>query len=167
MTPDKIAKPGTESAHQCAFFAWCAVAQNHGFAAADMWADTGKIMPGNGPAVWPLEWIYHTPNGGTRGNDARERAIRGGKLKAEGVKAGIPDIFLPYPIAAYHGLYIEMKKPTQKPKRGGSGGVSQEQAAFVEFARANAYAVAVCYSWREAADTVKAYFYGGFDNANK
>lgn len=44
-----------------------------------------------------------------------------GKLKAEGVKAGVPDLFLPVPRGIYHGAAIEMKtlkgRPTEHQRR--------------------------------------------------
>lgn len=35
-------------------------------------------------------------------------------MKAEGVKAGIPDLMLAYPCGGYHGLYLETKAPKGK-----------------------------------------------------
>ena len=40
MTPDQIAKNGSEHAIQSALFAWAAVAENHGFEVADLWVET-------------------------------------------------------------------------------------------------------------------------------
>lgn len=51
-----------------------------------------------------LHLLYAIPNGG-----ARSQATAG-KLKAEGVKSGVPDLCLPAPRGNYHGLYIEMKR---------------------------------------------------------
>ena len=34
----------------------------------------------------------------------------GGRLRAEGLKSGVPDLCLPAARAGYHGLYIEMKR---------------------------------------------------------
>ena len=45
-----------------------------------------------------LELLFHVPNGG-----ARSKATAG-RLKAEGVKPGVPDLCLPVPRGAYHGL---------------------------------------------------------------
>lgn len=53
-----------------------------------------------------LELIYHVPNGGYR---TKPEAA---KLKAMGVKPGVFDLVLPAPRRPYHGLYLEMKKPT-------------------------------------------------------
>ena len=39
-----------------------------------------------------LDWIFHSPNGGKRS------ASEGGRFKAMGVKAGVPDFMLPYPL---------------------------------------------------------------------
>jgi hypothetical protein len=57
----------------------------------------------------PLRWMFAIPNGGHR-----HKAIAA-KLKIEGVKAGVPDICLPWPAQGYHGLYIEMKVSGNKP----------------------------------------------------
>ena len=59
------------------------------------------------PAIrrqWPeLALLHHIPNGGTRD------PIEAKHLKQQGVKSGVPDLFLPVPRGKYHGLYIEMK----------------------------------------------------------
>ncbi len=166
MTPDQLSKSNTEHAHQVAFFAYCNVARLYGFERADVWAATGEVG-----AVWNkvealpmLRWIHAIPNGGTRGDDHESAMIRGAALKAEGVKSGIADTFLPYPVSVwstpatiYHGLYIEFKKPALKPKRDGKGGVSQEQEEFRNWCYSVRYGWAVCYSWREAVDILKRY----------
>ena len=51
-----------------------------------------------------LKWLYHCPNGGSR------NIAEAANLKRMGVKAGVPDLCLPYPSNGHHGLYIEMKK---------------------------------------------------------
>lgn len=52
-------------------------------------------------SVW--EHAYHVPNGGHRNK------ATAGKLKGQGVKAGVPDIIVDLPRGAYHGLRIELK----------------------------------------------------------
>lgn len=52
-----------------------------------------------------FELAYHTPNGGSRKGGARE----GARLKAQGVRAGVPDVCIPIARGGYFGLYIEFK----------------------------------------------------------
>lgn len=173
MTPATLAKSGTEHAHQTALFAYAAVAYLHGFDAADEWSKTGKLPkrdPDAPPKVPALEWFHAIPNGGSRGDDDKSRKIRGAQLKAEGVRQGVADTFLPWPVyepcpsdpqimmMKWAGLYIEMKKPTERPKsETAKGGVSDEQAKFGEYARCVGYGFMVCYSWREAANALRSY----------
>lgn len=61
------------------------------------WADfAAGTMP-------ELKLLYHIPNGGSRNK------AEAANLKRQGVKAGVPDLFLPVPRGGYHGLYIELK----------------------------------------------------------
>jgi hypothetical protein len=160
VTPEQLAKSGSEHAHQVALFAYVAMARLHGFDAADAWADGGMrplgLVEGETPAVPELEWYHAIPNGGARG-DKRTAVIRGAGLKAEGVRSGVADTFLPVQRGGYPGLYIELKKPSERPKRGGSGGLSEEQLAFKAFVRSQGYGWCVCYGWREAASVLRQY----------
>jgi hypothetical protein len=163
MTPDQLAKNGSEAAHQTALFAFCAVACQHGFAVAWDWAagagiEAAKSSRCNRASVPELRWLHHIPNGGSRGDDEKSRRIRGAQMKAQGVRQGVADLSLPVRRGAWSGLYIEMKKPDEKPKREGSkGGVSDEQAEFGEFVKAQGFGWCVCYSWREAAEVIEQY----------
>ena len=47
--------------------------------------------------------MHAIPNGGQR------NIVVATKLKAEGVKSGVPDVCLPLPRGGYHGLYLELK----------------------------------------------------------
>lgn len=156
MTPAQLAKAGTEHAIQTAFFCWLAMAARRGFAAANdehcyigggfQYAEEAY---GTKDALPELEWVYAIPNGGSRGDTARTAQIVGGKLKAEGVKAGVSDICVPIRRGAWPGLYIEMKKP--------GGKVSTEQKAFGAFVKSQGYGFVVCYSWTEARDVLTQY----------
>lgn len=157
----------SESAHQQYFFAYCAIAYRRGFKDADRWLKTGHLGVKNieNPAVPALEWIHSVPNGAMFGDSVKSRAIRAGKMKAEGLRPGIPDIFLPYPANFLCGLYIEMKRQDKKPKRGGKGGLSDEQIAFRDYCRNNNYGWNVCYGAFEAIEILKQYLTNSVDNS--
>jgi hypothetical protein len=100
---------------------------------------------------WPeLRLIHSIPNGGSR------HPVEAVHLKQQGVKAGIPDIFLPCARGQYHGLYIEMKR-----RKGGR--LSDEQRAMIEALRAQGYKAEVCRGWEEARDTICEYLREGND----
>lgn len=164
MTPHNTAKSGTEHAHQSALFFYVSVAMRHGWDAANKWCETDEFpkIPNGTLAshkeVPALEWLHAIPNGGSRGDDEETRKIRGGALKAEGVKNGVPDVFLPYPCGGWHGLYIEFKRPALRPKKeGAKGGVSDDQLKFKEYAINNGYGWVVVYDWQEAANILRMY----------
>ena len=171
MNPWQLAKD-SESSHQVALFCWIAKAQQYGFKIADdERAYRQAAMSGSISDITPipeLAWIHHIPNGGTRGSDKRSAMIAGGQLKAEGVKAGVWDIF--WPLSRWGndeavgsrclcpGLYIEMKKPSLKSSKNPNAGLSEEQIAFGNFVYGQGYKLAVCYTWEEAAKEIEKYY---------
>lgn len=90
-----------------------------------------------------LAWLHAIPNGGLRNQRV---AI---KLKAEGVKAGVWDVFLPVARGGYHGLYIEMKYGKNK--------LTPSQREFQEFIDRQGYAHMVCYNGETAYHLVEKY----------
>lgn len=76
-----------------------------------------------------FEFIHAVPNGGKRD------MVTAAKLKAEGVKAGVLDIFVPIPTKDYNGMYLETKTKT--------GALSTEQKKFKAFAEAQGYKVVI------------------------
>lgn len=82
---------------------------------------------------YPGVLLFHIPNGGKR--NAREAAM----FKAEGVVAGIPDLFLAEARHGHHGLFIEMKAGRNKP--------TPEQADAMHRLTASGYLCAVCYTF--------------------
>lgn len=93
-----------------------------------------------------LNLLFHIPNGGKR---SKAEAAR---FKAAGVKAGVPDLFLPVPRGDKHGLFIEMKKV--------GGRLSLAQKLWMNELGRQGYAVSVCFGWEEAAETIKRYLDG-------
>ena len=124
ITPDQLARAETEHAHQTALFCWAA-------------------LPDQQRAYPELSLMFAIPNGGERNK------IVAGNLKAEGVKAGVLDIFLPVSRGGFHGLFIEMKVKPNKP--------TKEQQDFQTAVELQGYATSVCYSWVEAAMRIERY----------
>lgn len=127
LKPSQLPVP-SESVEQQNLFRWAAV---------------------SAAARWPKEMrmLYHVPNEGKRSK------ANGARLKAEGLRAGVPDINLDVARGEFHGLRIEMKR-----RRGGR--VSPEQAAWLEALREQGYAAVVAYGWEEAADAIEKYLRG-------
>ncbi len=97
-----------------------------------------------------LKWLHCSLNG-VKLRSAQE----GARLKAEGMVAGICDLFLPYPNNNYAGLYIEMKKRNIKSQS--KGIVSEAQKDFIEYANIVGYKAVVCYGADDAITTLKEY----------
>jgi len=93
-----------------------------------------------------FDMAFAIPNGGAR------NAVTGAMLKAEGVKAGVPDVMIAAPKFGYHGLYIEMKR------RNGGAGASEPQQEWIEKLRNHGYRVEVCNGCDAAIKVIKDYF---------
>lgn len=117
----------TEAQEQMTLFSWAAM-------------QSGKYPE--------LNLLYHVPNGGSR------HKAEAGRLRAEGVKAGVPDLCLPVARGQYHGLYIELKR-----QRGGR--TSDHQSEWLDALSAQGYKAALCYGWEQAAGTIIEYLTGG------
>ena len=95
-----------------------------------------------------LSLLYHIPNGGAR--DART----GARLKAQGVRPGVPDICLPVPRGNYAALYIELK-------RRDGGRVSEDQRAWIDALNRAGNRAVICRGWDEARKAVEDYLREG------
>lgn len=119
ITPEQLAK-SSESSQQSALFCWAAQS-----------------------GIPELKRMFHVPNGGSR------HIAEAAKLKAMGVKAGVPDIFLPVITARFNGLWIELKNA--------KGVVSKEQQEWLEYLASQCYATRVCFEWKEAKQAILEY----------
>jgi len=158
MNPEQLAKSGSEHAEQCALFCWANKAMQFGFAAADEMDAYDVYTPHHERLYVPeLRWLHAIPNAGARSNK-----IAAAQLKAEGVKAGVADIFLPVvkrgrndqlnnPVR-FCGLYIELKRLD-----GHMSDVSNDQTNFGKFVEQQGYKWYVAFGWRQAASIIKEY----------
>lgn len=148
LTPEQYAKAGTEHAEQVALFIWCHQVRDE----------------------YPeLQSMFAIPNGGLRNK------ATAGRLKAEGVKSGVVDLFLPLPITyrhspdpklteyhqirMYYGLWIEMKRKRAQNIRNTDPefGATPEERAFIALMKQRGYAATVCHGWEEARDVLTSY----------
>lgn len=78
-------------------------------------------------------------------------------LGAEGVKAGVPDVWLALPRGRYHGLVIEMKVKPNKP--------TKHQIKWIKQLNEVGYLAVVCYGFEEAREILDNYLaLGEFTN---
>ncbi len=114
----------SEHTEQCALFQWA------------------KVMEPRHPQ---LALMFAIPNGGKRKSGWWE--------KAEGLKSGVPDIFLAVPrqfiTYSLSGLFIEMKFGKNK--------TSKKQKGWIDALIDEGYAVEVCYSFEEAKQAIIGY----------
>lgn len=97
---------------------------------------------------WPeLRMLYHIPNEGKRSRK------NGARMKAEGLKSGVPDICLPVARGGHHGLYIELKR--RKDSK-----VTEEQLEWIADLVAQGYVAAVCRGCDEAISLITRYLTG-------
>lgn len=96
---------------------------------------------------WPeLSRLFHVPNGGARSKAAA------GKLKAEGVKRGVPDYLFPVRSGDYVGLAIELKA---------SGGrVEPEQRDWLTHLQSQGWVAVTAYGAVEAWEFLRRYVEG-------
>lgn len=90
-----------------------------------------------------LALCFAIPNGGKRTIGVAR------KLKAEGVKPGVPDLFLPVARQGKFGLFIEMKSRI--------GCASADQKDWKADLEAQGYGVEICRGWEMAALTIGLY----------
>ena len=166
---DYAAKTRKEHAEQVALFMWAGMAQKFGpniandphsytvpgFALKQFEGKGGLGYIRYSDPLPELKWLHAVHNQG------HGDAIRGAQAKAEGVKAGVADIFLPVPtvqpccvyrpeLTGYCGLYIELKKKD-------SGKPHAEQLDFQTDMRAAGYKCEIIHGWELARDEILRY----------
>lgn len=89
--------------------------------------------------------IFAIPNGGSR------NAIEAAHLKRSGVKAGVPDLFIPLAKSGRFGLFVELKYGKNKQ--------TEKQKEWQERLLLNGYMSVVCYSADEAIKLINDYIH--------
>jgi hypothetical protein len=91
--------------------------------------------------------MIHIPNGGSRKN-----AFEGWRLKMQGVRKGVSDLFFAYPVGEYHGLWIEFKAAPPN-----NATVTPEQQAWLGLMREQGYRASLCLGVEEAKAVIQNY----------
>jgi hypothetical protein len=144
----------SEHAHQAAYFCWISNIAPH---PTPNHPNHDHLTLSNLAHLAHLSRAFAIPNGGQRD------PVSGSRLKAEGVRPGVPDVFVPIPIynpplhhpfptkpfATLHGLWLEFKRPTTDQQN--CGQLSKHQIEYQKFLTSQGYAYRVVYSWHEAA----------------
>lgn len=90
-----------------------------------------------------LKLLFHIVNEGKRS------PRYGAELKRQGLKSGVPDLFLPVPRGNSHGLFLEMKVGRNK--------CTDNQKKWIRALMEQGYEVKVVYSCEEAIQVIKKY----------
>lgn len=96
-----------------------------------------------------LALMFHIPNGGTR------NTVEAAHLKRQGVKPGVPDIFIPAARGRYHGMFIEMKADR--------GRVSDAQKEWLTRLNDYGYHAVVCWGFEDARAEIETYLAVAFE----
>ena len=101
-----------------------------------------------------LRLLYAIPNGAKlprrKNKSGQWYSPEGVKLKAEGMRPGMPDMALAVPRQGWHGLFIEMKNGYKnKPK--------PHQVSLLDALSGQGYLATVCHSTAEAIETISDY----------
>ena len=98
-------------------------------------------------AIPELALLFAIPNAARRSYGAANY------MRAEGLKSGVPDIFLPVPRGGWHGLFLEMKF--------GSGKPSDNQTAWIAALQDQGYRAEIVYGCDDARNIIESYLAKG------
>lgn len=104
--------------------------------------------PANG---YDSRLLFAIPNGAHLAGSAKLRGFQMHRLKASGLRVGVPDLMLAAAASCspYLGLFLEMKRGNGKP--------TAEQLAYHALLRSQGYRVQVCQGFESARNAIVAY----------
>lgn len=144
MTPFETDNGAREHLQQRALFMWANCAALYGVAYADRpeaydfrTRDALQYELGSPYTIPALKRLFAIHNQG------HGDIVRGNRAKAEGVKAGVPDLMLPQPIDGLAGLFIELKRSSKKDTQG-------NQNDWIDYLNQVGYKCVVAVGWRGA-----------------
>jgi hypothetical protein len=96
----------------------------------------------------PYSMIFAIPNGGKR------HITTAARLRREGVRPGVPDLFLPFAAGGAHGLFVELKRIN-------GGAATKHQKSWEDVLQKNGYAHVYAMGCEDAIKKIKLYVNGG------
>lgn len=114
------------------------------------WAEIAK-------GAYPeLDMLFAIPNGAKlpwkKDSQGRRFSSEAVRLKKEGLRPGVPDMFLAVPRGPYHGLFIELKHGKNKP--------SGVQVSFLAALSSQGYYAVPVWEWQDAIQLITNYLEG-------
>jgi len=91
-----------------------------------------------------LENLFAIPNGAHVSMNNRKRLIR------EGLRSGVPDLFLAVPRANFAGLFIELKRDKKAI-------LGESQKKWIKKLKKAGYAAGVCYGFNQTVECINEY----------
>lgn len=85
-------------------------------------------------------------------NEGKRTKKMGGRLKAQGLRSGVPDFMVAIPCGGYHGLFVEMKY--------GKNGLSENQTKWIARLERQGFKVGAAWSSEEAKELILNYLGG-------
>ncbi len=108
---------------------------------------------GLAPVYPELGLLFAVPNGAklpfNRDRRGRRYSPQANKLKAEGLRSGVPDLCLPVARQGYHGMFLELKIGENRP--------SKEQEDYLDALAEQGYYAVVCWGAEQAIEEILAY----------
>lgn len=104
-------------------------------AAVIAWADANPVIKGR---------LFAIPNG------ANKSKASAAKFKREGLRSGVPDLFLPIARKGFNGWFCEMKREQKAV-------VSHQQREWLDYLASQGYYTCLCFGAHEAIIELKNY----------
>ena len=90
-------------------------------------------------------------------NEGKRSEVQGNRLKRQGLRPGVSDIFIYYPCSGYHGLFLEVKrnKKYSLSEQSTSTWIAQEK--FLNIVKSIGYSGERCYGFDDCKRIIEAY----------
>lgn len=109
---------------------------------------------------WYLhDFMYAVPNGVQLCGGIRSRARYMNALKKRGLKVGVSDLVIAYPVAPYHGMYLEVKTHARSK-------ISDEQHAWRHLMDAIGYYSCIGIGYDDSIREIESYLSGTTGQGN-